>query len=184
MCNFSLAGNDAYEQGDIILGAAISFRYFVYYGGYSSASIPVLVSGEYGFHKYVSGGVFAGYQNYRYEDYYNQNKPPYSVNYTYSYSSISVGVKGSFHVFPFINDQFNTKVDASRMDAYATAYIGNTFIQYNTSSGYIRNDILKNRPIVGPGVGFRYTFTPMFGAFAEAGVGATGIATIGLALKL
>ena len=137
--------------------------------------------------KYVSLGGFVSYQSYAYSDTYQETIPPYNnVLYDYVYSAISMGLKGSFHVFPYLNDKFQTEIDDSRMDAYLTAYAGVSLHSYRelTSTGYTGYDKLVPRYIAGPGAGFRYMFINRFGAFAEAGVGAVGFTTIGVVYKL
>ena len=180
------AQDKAYDAKDILLTAGVSFGYFGFYGNYTSASVPVIVAVEYGIHEYVSLGGFVGYQSYSYSDSYQDGVPPYNkVAYSYVYSAISLGLKGSFHVFPYINDRFQAGVDESRMDAYLTAYAGVSLHNYRevTSTGYSGYDRLVPRYIVGPGAGFRYMFFNSFGAFAEAGVGAVGFTTIGVVYK-
>ena len=181
------AKEKAYEQKDILLTAGASFGYSGFYGTYTSASVPIIVAVEYAFLKYVSIGGFVGYQSYSYTDTYQEALPPYTnVNYSYVYSAISLGLKGSFHVLPYLNDRFKTGIDDSRMDAYLTAYVGASFHSYRevTSTGYTGYDKLVPRYIVGPGAGFRYMFIDRFGAFAEAGVGAVGFTTVGVVYKL
>ena len=181
-------GDDkAFEKSDILLAAGASFGYFGFYGSYTSASIPIIVAVEYGLVKYVSLGGFVSYQSYAYSDTYRETIPPHNkVPYDYVYSAISMGVKGSFHVFPYLNDKFQTEIDDSRMDAYLTAYAGVSFHSYRelTSTGYTGYDKLVPRYFAGPGAGFRYMFINRFGAFAEAGVGAVGLTTIGVVYKL
>lgn len=177
----------AYEQKDLLLTAGVSFGYFGFYGGSTSASIPVIVAAEYALLEYVSIGGFVGYQRYTYTDVYRQGSPPYDkIKYTYVYSVISLGLKGSFHVFPYVNDRFNTGIDDSRMDAYLTAYLGASFHAYReiSNTGYTDYDRFRPRYIIGPGAGFRYMFINSFGAFAEAGVGPVGFTTVGLVYKL
>jgi len=177
----------AYEVDDKILGLGVSFGYFRYYGKYVSASIPLIAHGEYAFHDYVSVGVFFGYQNYKYTDTYNEGSPPYTkVQYTYLYSVVAIGAKGSFHIFPYVNDRWNTGIDDSMMDAYATAFVGYSIHVYKevTNTGYSEYDKLNNRPVFGPAIGFRYMFVPQVGAFAEAGVGPLGFTSAGVIFNL
>ena len=180
------ADDKAFEQKDILLTAGVSFGYFGFYGSYTSASVPVIVAVEYGAFKYVSRGGFVSYQSYSYSDTYQDANPPYTnVKYDYVYSTISLGLKGSFHVLPYLNDRFKAGIDDSKMDAYLTAYAGVALHSYQerTSTGYTGHDKLAPRYIVGPGAGFRYMFIDRFGAFAEAGVGAVGFTTIGVVYK-
>ena len=186
--NSKAYGTDkAFEPKDLLLTAGVSFGYFGFYGSYTSASVPVIIAVEYGAFDYVSLGGFVSYQSYSYSSTYRESNPPYTnVKYDYMYSTISLGLKGSFHVLPYINDRFKTGIDDSKMDAYLTAYAGVAFHSYRevTSTGYAEYDKLAPRYIVGPGAGFRYMFVDRFGAFAEAGVGAVGFTTIGVVYKL
>ena len=181
----SLAKTNAYEYGDILIGAGLSFGYFSYYGSYSSASIPLVVSGEYGFKKYFSLGGFLGVQNYKYSGFYYDGIFS-QIPYTYSCSAVSIGLKGSFHVFPFINDRYDARVDDSHMDAYITGFLGSSFHTYRevTSTGYAGYTQNMNRLVLGPSLGFRYMFSPQVGAFVELGVGAFGISTTGVSFNL
>ena len=183
--NNSLAKTNAYEYGDILIGTGLSFGYFGYYGSYSSASVPLVLSAEYGLRKYFSLGGFLGVQNYKYTGFYYDGIFA-QVPYTYSCSAVSIGLKGSFHVFPFINDRYDARVDDSSMDAYITGFLGSSFHTYRevTSTGYAGYNQNMNRLVLGPSLGFRYMFSPQVGAFVELGVGAFGISTAGVAFDL
>jgi len=176
----------AFEFGDTYVGIGTSFGYFNFYGSYSSASVPVVVFAEYGLKKYISLGGFMGIQNYSYESFYHDGLPPYSkIYYSYNCSAVSLGLKGSFHVLPYINDRYDARVDDSQMDAYITAVLGSTFHSYNevTATGY-NYTTQRNRLVFGPSLGFRYMIAPRVGAFIELGVGAFGLSTGGVVFDL
>jgi hypothetical protein len=185
--NKSSARDGAYSYGDTYLSVGASFGYFNYYGKYASASVPVVLTAEYGLKKYISLGGFLGIQSYTYEDFYHDGLPPYTkVYYSYNCSAVSLGLKGSFHVFPYINDRYDARVDDSNMDAYITAVLGSSFHSYRevTSTGYADYSRRASRLVFGPSLGFRYMVTPRVGAFVELGVGAFGLSTAGVVFDL
>lgn len=189
MCGYNtgFSKDGAFAYGDTYIGIGASFGYFNFYGQYASASIPVVITAEYGLKKYVSLGGFLGIQSYTYENFYHDGIPPYTkVYYSYNCSAVSLGLKGSFHVFPYINDRYDARVDDSQMDAYITAVLGSSFHSYNetTSTGFTDYNRRTSRLVFGPSLGFRYMVTPRVGAFIELGVGAFGLSTAGVVFDL
>jgi hypothetical protein len=166
----------SYIQGDKILQGGISLGYYGYgyIGSRTGFTLPLSASFEYGVSKDISAGPFLGFARWSY-DY---------LDYSYSWTFTTVGVRGSFHYLPYLNEIMETEIDASKFDFYLTLLLGLEFRNYSTSyedyTDRYDNDV---NGVFGPLLGFKYYFNPTFSAFVEGGRGVFGYGKIGVSMK-
>ncbi len=164
----------AYEEGDKILMAGISFGTYGYgyMGSRSGGMVPLYASLEFGIHEYFSVGPYVGYASYNYDWGFGR----------YSWNFLSVGAKGSFHYVPIINEAFDFDLDEEKFDFYISLFLG---YENRSFSGddFGFNYGNEGRLVFAPVTGFKYNFNPQFGVFAELGRGAFGYATIGVSYR-
>lgn len=187
LCNNTMAQDDtanteqAYNKGDQILAAGVSFLNYNWYvlGGRSTIVPPVQLSYEYGFDKYFSGGGFFGFGRWKY-NYSGIFTGIGYEEYDYTFTQFSFGAKGTFHAVPFLNEEFDSDIDAQKWDFYGTVYIGgrvgitsideNNIIEEDNSFVFLLN----------PAIGSRYKLNKNLGFFIEGGRGAFGYITLGI----
>jgi len=166
--------NLAYQEGDKIFMAGLSFGYYGYgYVGSRSVSVPPITAAlELGIHEYISVGPYLGYASWNYK----------GSNYDYGWDFISVGARGSFHYVPLLNEALDLDLDEEKLDFYFTLIMGLEFQTYNgeTFGGY--NYANNTDFVFGPVLGFKYKFNDKFGAYFEGGRGAFGYGTLGVAV--
>lgn len=163
----------SYAKGNLLISPGVSIGGLGYYGAYSGFSLPLELSGEYGFHEQFSGGLFAGFARF---------------GYTRSrVSFINFGARGSWHYLPFLLEKLgNDPSAAEKIDLYASLLVGYQAANYRASdgSGSVFSGGFGNRGIFGIGLGGRYYFSPRLAAFAEIGRTVWGLMSIGVTLKL
>ncbi len=172
-------GGLAYNKGDKIFMAGISFGYYGYgYLGGRSVSVPPLTAAlELGIHENFSVGPYVGYASWSY-DY---------ISFNYSWNFIAVGARGSFHYVPVLNEALDLSLDEEKLDFYVTLIVG---LEFQTRTGddnlsgiFGENDSDTDiSPQFGPVLGFKYKFNDKFGVYFEGGRGAFGYGTIGVAI--
>jgi len=167
------SGNLAYEEGDKIFLAGISFGYYGYgLAGSRSLSLPPLTAAfEVGIHEYISVGPYVGYMSWDYRN----------LGFNYGWDFLAVGARGSFHYVPLINEALDLSLNEEKLDFYITLLLGLEFQTYNGPDGVLSNANSTNF-ILGPVLGFKYKFNDKFGAYFEGGRGAFGYGTIGVAI--
>lgn len=172
----SKAQGKAYEEGDKIANLGISLGYFGYgyFGDRTGFSIPINASLEYGITEEISVGPYIGYARWNYE-YFN------GLNDTeYSWTFVSAGARGSFHLTPLINEWGDGDIDEEKFDLYVSAILGLEFRSYKDDFG--GNDYYNNETVLrfGPNLGMRYLFTENFGFYVEGGRGTFGWLNFGV----
>ncbi len=172
-------GGLAYNKGDKIFMAGISFGGYSYgYLGGRSVSIPPLTAAlEFGVHENFSVGPYVGYASWNY-DY---------TSFNYSWNFLAVGVRGSFHYVPVLNEALDLSLDEEKFDFYVSLLVGMEFQTFSGDEfGGLFGDAYGNnsRFRLGPVLGFKYKFNDKFGVYFEGGRGAFGYGTIGLAIHL
>lgn len=170
---------EAYEEGDILLNAGISFGTYGYgFVGNSSFTVPITISGEYGIHEYFSVGAMLGYAKWSYDWGYLGD------NYEYSWTYISFGARGSFHYLPLANEHLDFDIDTEKFDFYLSVFLGLENRNYKTNYDYLNNYYSNDtRARLGTFAGFKYMFSDNFGMFLEGGAHAFGYLTLGASLK-
>ncbi len=183
----------AYEKEQIQINGGIDFLVFPYSFGYfstlsgvnTSPSIPVSANVEYGFHEYVSLGVYAGYygKSWRY------TYTPDNTEVESSLSVISYGARGTLHGTPLINEVVpNSSIDEKTWDLYFSIILGLETTSWRHPT--IDNTFFGSRPssttqsVLGSIVGARYMVNENFGAFMEVGRGTFGLFRLGLSFNL
>jgi hypothetical protein len=150
-----------YEKGSSQINLGIGLISTVRVTGSNTIIPPVGVSYEYGFHKNISGGVYAGYSGSRSETHWGGNK------FVYKYNYLIVGARASYHFdFDFINTE--------KFDPYAGVIIGTNIASSSveTPSGYVGpkpTPASAGGVVIGAFAGMRYHINPNFGFFAEVG---------------
>ena len=144
------------------------------------------------FTKYITYGVFVGFQNQHYsKDVFSNTTYNVYKNYLYIWG----GVLGSFHVVPLINEHTTLNIDGNKLDLYATVRSGLIFENY--TSNYDNNpydidvqmDVIsisnnKTYLYVGPALGARYYFMEKYAVFMEIGMTNLSNLSVGLSANL
>ena len=129
--------------------------------------LPIVISVEHGFHEKISGGLYFGYIQRTFSDYWK-------------YKYVVVGARASYHVNELIN------LDNPKLDVYggATLYYRGYKFKYTQQD---ENDIYSKSSGGNVGIalhaGGRYMFSNNIGAFAEVGYGMSPL-QLGLTVRL
>ncbi len=155
-----------------IVSAGLSLNYNYGYIGSRSLVIPPVNSyAEIGLHEFVTAGPYVSYSKW---DYPLQSR-----------SFLNLGVRGSYHFSPMINDLLDGSIDEDQIDFYAAVLSGIEFRKYGTGEGLDRAGFRDNtRLFVGPVAGVRFYFSDDLAVFSEVGRGALGAMTVGLSVRL
>ena len=138
----------------------------------SSTIPPLSASFEHGFTDKISAGGLIGYSGSK------EEFAAFGGTWTYKYSYIIVGARGSYHFF-----------STDQIDAYGGAFlgynIGNSKVTYDGTGNNLIQPAAANVGGVAYGlhVGGRYYFSDSFGAFVELGYGISYL-TLGVTMKL
>ena len=176
------AQNDAYNIGDKTASIGLSLGYFDY-GNFGTRTLgfpPITLTGEYGFHEYVSAGAYLGFASWKYDWGW------VGSNYTYTYSFVSVGARATFHYLPLLNENLELDIDEEKFDFYLSVIAGLEFQNSKTESDFTGVDFTPNNDVdlaFGPFAGFKYMVNEQLGVFAEGGWNAFGFFTIGASLR-
>lgn len=165
----------AYQEGDKIFLAGISFGYYGYgFVGSRSVNVPPINAAlEFGIHENFSVGPYIGYASWGYN---------WTNTYDYNWSFLSVGARGSFHYVPLVNEALDLNLDEEKLDFYVTLIIGLEFQSFDGDAFGGYNYANDTDFIFGPVLGFKYKFNDKIGAYFEGGRGAFGYGTIGVAV--
>lgn len=177
------AQNDAYNIGDktVSLGLTLGNYGYGFSGTRSISFPPVTLTGEYGFHEYVSAGAFLGFASWKYDWGW------FGSNYSYSYTFISGGARASFHYLPLVNENLELDIDEEKFDFYLTVIAGLEFQRFKEESDFVTgfgteldNDVDL---VFGPIAGWEYMVTEQIGLFIETGWNAFGYLTFGASAR-
>ena len=178
-------GGLAYNKGDKIFMAGISFGYYGYgLGTGRSVTVPPLTAAlELGIHENFSVGPYLGYASWRWNDRF------FGTSYDYRWNFLAVGARGTFHYVPLLNEALDLSLDEEKLDFYVTLLIGLEFQRYSGEdySGVLGDFYDNNNSVglqFGPVLGFKYKFNDKFGVYFEGGRGAFGYGTLGVAIHL
>lgn len=163
----------AYQEGDKIFLAGISFGYYGYgLAGTRSVSLPPLTAAlEFGIHEHFSVGPYIGYASWNYRGF----------GADYGWDFLAVGARGSFHYVPLLNEALDLDLDEEKLDFYVTLLMGLEFQTYSGPDG-ILSSANNTRFVFGPVLGFKYKFNDKLGVYFEGGRGAFGYGTLGVAV--
>jgi outer membrane immunogenic protein len=167
----------AYQKGDKLFYAGISFGTYGYgyLGARSGGFIPVNAALEFGVHDNISVGPYLGYASWRYN---------YGGGARYSWNFYSVGLRGSFHYLPYLNEFLDLNIDPGKFDFYATLLAGVEVRRFSSTDTFLEGYYDNQTGIAfGPFLGFKYMFNDKIGAYLEGGRGAFGYGTLGIAAK-
>jgi hypothetical protein len=174
------AQNDAYNIGDKTASIGLTVGYYGY-GFLGSRSIgfpPITLTGEYGFHEYVSAGAYLGFASWKY-DYSG-----YGYNYSYRWSFVSAGARATFHYLPLLNENLELDIDEEKFDFYLSVIAGLEFQNYKSDDDIIGVDYSNDVDLAfGPFAGFKYMVNEQLGVFAEGGWNAFGFFTLGASIR-
>ncbi|MFO7978308.1 MAG: hypothetical protein R6U64_06575 [Bacteroidales bacterium] len=164
--------NVSYIGGGLMLG------YYSYgYAGARSLSFPPLTAFyEKGIHERITVGPFLSYAQWSY-DYAG-----FGSNWGYTWSFLQVGGRGSYHLTSLLNEWFDSEIDESKWDIYATLLVGFEFRSFSYDNDFDDGLDYDNdwRLFVGPLAGTRYFLNERFALFVEAGRGSLGALTFGV----
>ncbi len=159
-----------YSEGDNLVN--IGFGLGATFVTGSSTIPPLSASFEHGFTDKISAGGLIGYSGSK------EEFAAFGGTWTYKYSYIIVGARGSYHFF-----------STDQIDAYGGAFlgynIGNSKVTYDGTGNNLIQPAAANVGGVAYGlhVGGRYYFSDSFGAFGELGYGISYL-TLGVTMKL
>jgi len=175
-----------YEEGNMYLDIGVGAprfglvnNYLYNSFGYNSYSIPVLVSNlEYGFTDLVSGGVYAGYSHYGWR--WTETTGEWDERYSY----LSLGFRGTFHIWNFINNNLELGLGLEELDFYASLMIGAQVESHSNQTPSSKATVRKTRGYAGATVGGKYYFSPRTAVFLEGGYGSSSFGILGLTFKI
>ena len=170
----SMAQEDVFQKGDMVLGVGVGIGNRLIGTGYSTTIPPIIIMGEYGITDALiqkTGKGFVGVGGYFA---YTTNKYKYSgSDYGWKYSNMIIAGRGAFH-YQFV-DKLDTYAGViAGFNISSSSWYGSTGHDYKADSngGFIYSTF----------VGARYYFTDNIAVFAEAGYG-FNLLEAGLAIK-
>jgi hypothetical protein len=167
--------SQAYEKGQLTGDFTTGFIGIYGASNFAVRSIPLCFAAEYGFHEYLSAGVYASAYSMLY-------KPSFINAYRVNY--IPMGFRASVHLTDLINQHLNLSLSATEIDLYGGAHAG---LVFNNSRRWVGNTILVRQrafPIVGLYAGARYYFKDNLAGVFEFGATPNGIFNFGLTFRL
>lgn len=174
------AQNNAYNIGDKTASLGLSLGYYGY-GFLGSRTIgfpPITLTGEYGFHEYVSAGAYLGFASWKY-DYSG-----FGFSDSYKWSFVSAGARATFHYLPLLNENLELDIDEEKFDFYLSVIAGLEFQNYKSDDDIVGVDYSNDVDLAfGPFAGFKYMVTEQLGVFVEGGWNAFGFFTFGGSLR-
>lgn len=160
------------------IGGGLMLGYYSYgYAGARSLSFPPLTAFyEKGIHEKITVGPFVSYAQWSY-DY---------VSWGYNWSFFQVGGRGSYHLTSLLNEWFDSEIDESKWDIYATLLVGFEFRSFSYDDDFGDGLDYDNdwRLFIGPLAGTRYFLNDNFTLFLEAGRGSLGAFTFGVTYNM
>jgi len=187
--NVNAQGQKSLEKGDILINPSITLGWYDYGYGLDIVNIlpPVGLNFEYAVSPYFSWGVEAEYGLRQYKDF-----GFVTGSYEHKYEYKGIGLRGSFHYLDLLKNLLDDKLgslNSDKIDFYVGAAAGymiiNTTQKWNdgvVSEKHERKSF-DSATRFGFFAGFRYYFSPNFGAFLETGKNSLGWAKVGLTLK-
>ena len=184
-CLFSFSARAQYAKGDITANLGISlgvigYGGYGYYNGGTTGSLPLSANVEYSINDQFAIGGYLGYYSRSYKYTWNGN------NYRDRWSITSLGVRGSYHATPLLNDLLDANMSEEKWDIYASLLLGYEVYSWKNGyegTGFVRDNASSGAVDFGTVIGARYFFNPKFGAFAELGRGSFGLLTVGVSAK-
>lgn len=177
------------EKGDILINPSITLGWYNY--GYSLDVVnilpPVGLNFEYALSPYLSWGVEAEYGQRQYKEFGFT-----TGSYEYKYEYKGLGLRASFHYLDLLKNLLDDKLgsfNSDKIDFYVGATAGylitNTTQKWNDGIATANHErkTFNSATNFGYFAGFRYYFSPNFGAFLESGRNSLGWAKVGLTLK-
>jgi hypothetical protein len=187
--NANAQGQQTLEKGDILINPFITLGWYDYGYGLDIVNIlpPVGLNFEYAISPYFSWGAEAQYGVRQYKDFGFT-----TGSYEYKYEYKGLGLRGSFHYLDLLKNLLDDKLgslNSDKIDFYIGATAG--YLITNTTQKWNDGLVAQNHErktfdsatSFGYFAGFRYYFSPNFGAFAETGRNSLGWANVGLTLK-
>jgi hypothetical protein len=167
------AQTETFKQGDLVFSAGLGLgaTYGNYWGSYYNTTVPpIFISGDYCLREDLGpgnlgvGGIIA-YSAYKYEP---------SPDWGYKYSTLFVGVRGTYHFTDLV----------PKMDLYGGISLGGEIVSdkgYGDYSGYDYS-VNSSSALVEIFAGARYYFSDNFGVMSELGYGISWL-KLGVAFK-
>lgn len=186
----SKAQDQGFEKGKTYLDLGVGFsRYSVannwLYGyGYGYQAdyhhLPALRANfEVGFNKFISGGAYFGYTEYGWK---STTSLGYKVEDRHQFYSF--GLRGTFHIWDFLNDQLDLGLGVEKLDLYVAIMTGARIEVSSDINVTKRSTDRYVSYFFGPTFGAKYYFANNFSVFVEAGYGSMSYGLIGLGFKL
>lgn len=177
------------EKGDVLINPSITLGWYDYGYGLDLVNLipPVGLNFEYATSPYFSWGVEAEYGMRQYQDF---GFTVGSSAFKYEYKGLAL--RGSFHYLDLLKNLLDDKLgsfNSSKLDFYVGASMGYLIINSTEkwNDGLVaanhERKTFQSSSRFGYFAGFRYYFSPNFGAFAETGKNSLGWAKVGLTLK-
>ena len=159
----SQSASAQYKKGDKLLNLGIGLN------SYYSGGIPLSASFEYGITEDISIGGMLDYLNYNYG----------YVGYSYSFSALYFGGRGSYHFNRLLN------LRDQNWDLYVGASLGYRSFSWsdNTFNGTGLGNAYGSGVFLGIHAGAKYYFSPKFGVFGELGALGSSNIRVGVAFK-
>ncbi|MFC2175630.1 hypothetical protein ACFLR1_01500 [Bacteroidota bacterium] len=134
---------------------SIGSGFFGYsYGFGKLGGAPLMISAEYGIHRYVGAGIYGGLLD----------RNPHIGETKYDMTIYTVGVKAQFHMYNLLDDIVKKNLRGDIIDVYGIFYLGMDHYATNMS---LRN---KQTYYISGGIGIRaYPFkkAPGLGVYSE-----------------
>ncbi|MBL4587661.1 MAG: hypothetical protein JKX84_11495, partial [Flavobacteriales bacterium] len=103
----------AFESRNLVVGLGSGF--FGYSYGYGKlGGAPLMLSFEYGLHRYIGAAIYGGLLD---------RNPKIGEN-SYDMTIYTVGIRGQFHVYNLLDDILKTDLRGDVIDVYGMLYLG------------------------------------------------------------
>lgn len=179
-----LEGQEGYEPGKVQIDLGIGFSRFTtsssfWWGAnYNPYGTPVFRANiEYGFHDYISGGVYFGFHRHGYR--YNE----FGAIWEQHNTRTSVGGRVSFHWLNFLAQEVDLDLEIPQLDVYSSLMLGMNFHNRRNIEPNFRSSNLNVGANFGLTLGARYAINDKFGVFVETGRGSLGWGIIGASMR-
>jgi hypothetical protein len=184
----SFAGDDAFEQGKIIISAGYGFpnlgksifKVYQSYGGYSTSGFgPAHIKAEYALSDKIGLGLSVNYVSYKVEfngTYIDNNFNTVTYKEGFKGSSLSALLRMNIH--------FATTEKLDPYWGFGAGYRSNSYTFYSDYAGAGSLTLSGGIPFgFETTIGMRYFFTPNIGIYTEMGI-AKSLVQLGLTIKL
>ena len=156
----------------LALGISIGHYGYGYLGTRNIGLIPLTAYYEMGVSSRITAGPVISYARWDYR------LPGAIGGADYSWSFLTLGGRGSYHLTRLLNEWFDADIDEVRWDFYGTLVAGLEFRSFNDRNGNVDYTNQWNL-FLGPVVGARYHLNERIGLFLELGRGTLGVVTLG-----